>query len=217
MSSDLQFDHAEFSQASALDCGSCKNPLVGEYFATHHRMLCANCAGQLRQAIDGKGIGIGRFIQSVLLGLGAALLGMAVYAAIMVFAHAELALVSIALGWFVGAAVRRGSHGRGGWRYQLLAAFLTYTAICAAYAISIWFQMGAEQSPELLARLVLSVYEIPFYDGAANIIGILIIGFGVWRAWQMNRPIRLEISGPHAIAESGLQESQPASSPNAAI
>lgn len=40
----------------------------------------------------------------------------------------------------------------------------------------------------------------PFLAGVENIIGLLIIGFGVYQAWKMNRRIELEISGPHRAA-----------------
>jgi len=36
---------------------------------------------------------------------------------------------AVVVGVLVGGAVRKGSNGRGGWRYQLLAMFLTYTAV----------------------------------------------------------------------------------------
>ena len=183
-----------------MACGSCKSPLVTEYFAANQRPICGNCADEVKKVLSGQGSGAFRFIKAVLLGSGAALLGMAAYAAIMVFTDSEWSLVSIALGWFIGAAVRRGSMGRGGWRYQILAAFLTYTAICAAYAVQIWNQMPDQHSPKLLFGLVVTGYAIPFLSGFENILGILIIGFGVWRAWQMNRPLRLEVTGPHAIA-----------------
>jgi hypothetical protein len=37
------------------------------------------------------------------------------------------------VGLFVGAAVRKGSGGRGGWRYQALAILLTYASIVSTY------------------------------------------------------------------------------------
>lgn len=184
-----------------MACGACKSPLLTEYFAANQQALCGNCADQVNRELGGQGSGVGRFVKAILLGSGAAVLGMAAYAAIMIFAKSEWALVSIALGWFVGSAVRRGSSGRGGWRYQLLAAFLTYTGICAAYVVTIWVQAPEQHSPEFLISIVVMGYAIPFLQGFENVIGILIIGFGVWRAWQMNRPIRLEITGPHAIAQ----------------
>src|SRR5207245_910442 len=41
----------------------------------------------------------------------------------------EFGLVAVVVGVLVGGAVRKGSNGRGGWRYQLLAMFLTYSAV----------------------------------------------------------------------------------------
>ncbi len=214
MSSELQFDRAEFTETPVRACGSCKAPLSTEYFAVDSQTLCGNCAAQVRTLFAGEGLGAGRFLKAVLLGIGAAVAGAAVYAAIMIFANSEWALISIAVGWFVGAAVRRGSAGRGGWRYQLLAAFLTYTAICAANGAAVWSQAAAdERSVRLLVAVVINAYAIPFLEGAQNIIGLLIIGFGVWRAWQMNRPVRVEITGPHAIVPAPNPQSLPDAAP----
>lgn len=193
-----------------MACCSCKAPLAVEYFAINHQTFCGNCADHWRGLLEGRGSGMVRFIHAILLGTGAALLGMAVYASVMIYANSEWALISIALGWFVGAAVRRGSTGRGGWRYQWLAAFLTYTAICAAYGVVIWTQSpAAERSAELLIGIIITGYTIPFLAGSENIIGILIIGFGVWRAWQMNRAMRVDITGPHAVASPVTPPPQP--------
>lgn len=216
MSSEMQFDKAEFSQASEFSCGACKAPISNEYFAVNQQTFCGNCAAEVSKLISGQGSGIQRFFLAVLLGTGAALLGMALYAAIMIFAQSEWALISIAVGWFVGSAVRRGSDGRGGWCYQLLAAFLTYTAICAAYGIAIWSQ-AEEYSLEFLIGIVIMAYGIPFMAGFENVIGILIIGFGVWQAWQMNRLVKLEITGPHAIAPRATPASIPPAQPDDGI
>ena len=199
MENDLQFERAEFAAPAAQKCTACQQPLLGAYFSANGQVLCAACAGNLRQQLGGAGSRLGRFARAVLLGSGAAALGAAIYAAVMIFADSEWALISIGVGFFVGKAVRLGSGNRGGWRYQLLAAFLTYTAICAAYAFSIYHHMP-EPSVESVIGLTLIAYGIPFLAGAKNIIGILIIAFGVYQAWQMNRGLALEITGPHPLA-----------------
>lgn len=187
---------------------------MGEYFALNQQLLCGNCTQQVREALNGKGSSAGRFLLAILLGSGAAIVGTAIYAGVMILANSEWGIISIALGWFIGSAVRRGSKGRGGWRYQLLAAFLTYTSICAAYGIVIWSQ-SVEHSLELALAIILSAYGIPFMQGAGNILGLFIIGFGVWRAWRMNQAIQLEITGPHSIAPVPL--SSPPPLPNAEL
>ena len=42
-------------------------------------------------------------------------------------------ILAVVVGLVVGGAVRKGSNGRGGWRYQALAIVLTYTAIVSSY------------------------------------------------------------------------------------
>src|SRR2546426_12468468 len=70
-----------------------------------------------------------RFAKALALGLGAAVVGAAIYFGIAALTGYEFGLVAIVVGLLVGGAVRKGSNGRGGRRYQLLAAFLTYTPV----------------------------------------------------------------------------------------
>ena len=198
MADDLQFERADYSAPRIMACSACKSAILTEYYAANGQVLCAACAEGMRQFVAGPGLGAMRFGQAVLLGLGAAIAGAVAYAGVMIYAHSEWALISIAIGWFVGKAVRKGSRNRGGWRYQLLAALLTYTAICGAYAAVVWHAPGPHNTTELLG-LVLIMFALPFMGGAQNFIGWLIIGFGVWQAWKMNAPLQLAITGPHAI------------------
>src|SRR6185503_14842588 len=45
----------------------------------------------------------------------------------------EIGLVAIVVGFMVGGAVRKGCDGRGGWFYQAMAMFLTYSSIVVTY------------------------------------------------------------------------------------
>src|SRR2546422_2854982 len=56
-------------------------------------------------------------------------LGAGLYFGIEAATGYELGLVAVVVGLMVGGAVRKGSNGRGGWRYQALAMFLTYCAV----------------------------------------------------------------------------------------
>jgi hypothetical protein len=131
MSESLQFDHAETTGGTS--CAQCQTTLQGSYFQAGGAMLCDGCVGSLRQALAGQGSSAGRFLRAVLLGLGAMLVGAIGYGLWMGFTNSEFALVTIAIGWFVGKAVRHGSGGRGGWRYGLLAVVLTYCAIAFSF------------------------------------------------------------------------------------
>jgi hypothetical protein len=53
-----------------------------------------------------------------------------------------------------------------------------------------------------LALFAVFVLAIPFLGGFQNIIGILIIGFGLYQAWQINRHKPLEIEGPFKVGKS---------------
>jgi hypothetical protein len=50
----------------------------------------------------------------------------------------------------------------------------------------------------VLALLVLAA-AAPFLAGFENVLGILIIGFALYQAWQMNRPVPMTINGPYAV------------------
>ena len=53
----------------------------------------------------------------------------------------------------------------------------------------------------LLALIVIAA-AAPFLAGIQNIIGLVIIGFALYQAWQMNRRASLVINGPFAVAGS---------------
>jgi hypothetical protein len=50
-----------------------------------------------------------------------------------------------------------------------------------------------------LGALLLLAAVAPFASGASNIIGILIIGFGLWEAWKINRRIDVPVNGPFSV------------------
>lgn len=92
-------------------------------------MLCPACSEKLA----GRSGVRGAFLRAWLWGGVVALLGTLVWYAIAALANMELGIVAIGVGYAVGVAVRRGSYGRGGWKYQLLAMFLTYASIVTSY------------------------------------------------------------------------------------
>jgi hypothetical protein len=51
-----------------------------------------------------------------------------------------------------------------------------------------------------LAALVAFAAVMPFLAGLENIIGLVIIGFGLWEAWKINKRPVLVITGPHALS-----------------
>jgi hypothetical protein len=79
-------------------------------------------------------------------------LGAGIYYAIVALTHYELGIVAIVVGLLVGKAVRKGSNGRGGWRYQALAMVLTYLAIVATYAPPIFQALGEQIDQRAAAK-----------------------------------------------------------------
>jgi hypothetical protein len=56
----------------------------------------------------------------------------------------------------------------------------------------------------ILAMVVVLVfaYALPFLAGAQNLIGLLIIFFGLHQAWRLNRKVKLVINGPFQVGAS---------------
>jgi len=194
---DLQFERAEFNAPTASVCGMCGQTLRGSYYQANGRVLCGACAERVKQ-YAGAGDDTANAFRAVAFGLGAAIAGGAIYGAIMAYSGIQIGIISIAVGFMVGKAVRVGSGGRGGSAYQWIAAVLTYAAIAGAYAFERYHYMSAP-TPDDVTQLIFSAYRLPFERGAGNIIGIAIIAFGVWQAWKMNSGAKLEVTGPHPL------------------
>jgi hypothetical protein len=126
----LQFERVEFATATATQvCAVCKTAITDSYFAVGGAVICPVCSEKL----TGKNAGGAAFLRAWLWGGGVAVLGSIVWYLIAKLANMELGIVAIAVGYGVGMAVRRASRGRGGWKFQALAIFLTYASIVTSY------------------------------------------------------------------------------------
>ena len=125
----LQFERAERdASTSILACAGCGQPIAASYYEVNGKVTCQRCRNRIMAGWN-RGSSGGRFAKALGLGLGAAVLGAGIYFGIAALTGYEFGLVAIVVGVLVGGAVRTGSNGRGGRRYQLLAMFLTYTAV----------------------------------------------------------------------------------------
>jgi hypothetical protein len=204
----LQFDQAEYSgSADSLDCAVCNNPIGGEYYSVNGQATCVSCSSQFggQDAVDSGPVG--RFIKASLFGFIAAVIGTTVYFGVVWLTGYEIGLIAIAVGWLVGFAVYAGSDNRGGLVYQILAVVLTYVSICASFAPLAYQEMSAEADGEaalsgLFLWIILIVFSLalPFLSGFENIIGILIIGFGLYQAWQGAAAKHHVVEGPFAMS-----------------
>lgn len=226
---DLQFDRAESGEPST--CSSCGQPIRDSYWDINGQVVCSYCHHQEVEQAVVSGSGAGRFLRASVFGILAATAGAGIYYAVLALTGYEVGLVAIVVGLLVGGAVRRGSNARGGWLYQGLAMFLTYSAIVATYMPYVFKALkeapaqSATTTPVSdgsapaaaeskidpskwpapvallagLAFLFAIAFVSPFLAGFQNILGLIIIGIGLFEAWKLNRRRELRITGPHLV------------------
>lgn len=203
----LQFDRAEWGEGGAGGtCSACQSPIRDTYYQANDRVLCASCRLDFEGATAG-GTGPARFVKAVAFGVVAAGLGAVLWYAVEAITGWQIGLIAIAVGFLVGGAVRHGAEHRGGWPYQALAMFLTYASIVSTY-VPLILEGSRDHAdptgPALGAGTLVLAFAIafaaPFLMGFQNIMGIIIIGIGLYEAWKMNRKVPLAITGPFRVA-----------------
>ena len=236
---DIQFDEAAYDEAGprpAVTCKACGQPIDESYHVMNGLVVCEACRGSIERAWYG-GSRLLRVVRATALGAGAAVVGFAIYYGIGKLTGYSFSLISILIGIMVGGAVHKESGGRGGWVYQLIAVFLTYSAIVADYVPDLvvrisqsvreeqaWAEAnpnaGGEPRPaaapgaaparaplsgsQKAAIFILAVtlaYKMPFLLGFQDVMGLLILGFGLLQAWRMNKRATLQASGPFLVGD----------------
>lgn len=134
----LQFDRAvpagsdQVEETSVPTCSACSQELSTFYFTVERQPLCSACTRAVEEQItpvkDWSTV-----LRAAGFGLGAAIVGAAIYYGVIAITEFEIGLVAILIGYMVGHSVRKGARGRGGLRLQLTAVFLTYFAVSIAY------------------------------------------------------------------------------------
>jgi len=123
-----QFGVAEYPSASGKDiCKSCNQPVAGRYFRINGALACERCKEQLESQLPKDSHAA--FVRGLLFGVGGAVLGLILYSAFGIITGLEIGYISLAVGYIVGKAMRMGSSGIGGRRYQITAVILTYAAV----------------------------------------------------------------------------------------
>ena len=206
----VQFDRAEFlsPSASATACAQCKQPIIQSYYDVNGHMLCSRCHESLTQG--GSSSRGRRVLRALGAGGGAAILGAAVWWGVRTLVHIEAGIISIGIGIAVAKAMKWGTFGRGGRAYQFLAVFLTYAAVALNYTPDVYQGMvtgdDAIKTASILGTVFLFLFSfilafaVPFMAGVANIIGIVIIAFGLFQAWKLSARTELVVTGPFAVA-----------------
>jgi hypothetical protein len=219
----LQFDKVELATTESRACKRCKRVMHDEYFESAGNLLCRPCAEEL-------GPGGGKasdFLRALAYGGAAAILGTIIWLVVLKMSNgSEYGFIAIIVGLLVGIAVRKGSLGRGGRRYQALAMALTYFSITSSYVPLIVKDLAehaqkeaaaapADQAPKAaeskeklgpgqLIFFVVMMFALalaaPLLGGFSNILGIVIIGIALYEAWKINRQV--PIAGPFRIGDA---------------
>lgn len=135
MPDNLQFDRVEPTSGAptaTVACTACGRPLPDTYYVVNGSIVCEGC----RRAVEAdwnRGGSAGRLGKAIGLGVLATIACSIVWYAVLELTDSQWGILAVVVGFVVGGAVRKGSNGRGGWRYQALAIFLTYTAIVSSY------------------------------------------------------------------------------------
>lgn len=201
-----QFSTAEYAHIPGTErCRFCGYPAIGEYFRINGQMACAKCGAQARdgQPHDSHAA----FLRGLLMGAGAAVVSLVAYAGFTIMTSLYIGFMALAVGWFVGKAMMKGSNGMGGRRYQTAAVLLTYFAISVA-EIPIWiadsFKHAAPHlAPTQLIQLLFIGLASPFLelrDPVHGIIGLVILFVGLRIAYSMTAAKPLEVDGPYPLA-----------------
>jgi len=214
----LQFDRVETeTDTGQMACTGCSSRITVEYHRIDGRTVCGACRARMEEDLKKKP-GVRGFMRAAAFGLGAAAAGSGIYYAISALTGYEFGLVAIVVGLMVGAAVKTGCYGYGGWLYQSLGILLTYAAIVSTYIPPVLEEMGKDTETRSVIQSGGAAYVIllvlvaviacfaPFLAGFSNFMGWIIIGIGLYEAWKINRRRRVEITGPHIIAPPVEQE-----------
>jgi len=131
MPDNLQFDRAE-TGTGTISCSVCASLLPDRYYVANGNIVCDNCRRSV-EADWNRGGSAGRFGKALGLGILATIACSIVWYAVLKLTDSQWGILAVVVGLVIGGAVRKGSNARGGWRYQTLAIFLTYTAIVSSY------------------------------------------------------------------------------------
>jgi len=144
MSSTPQFGTAEYKSAGQDVCVGCNATLSGHYYRVNGSLACEHCTQQIKAQSPQDSHST--FVRAILFGIGGAILGLILYSAFSILTGIIIGYVSLAVGWLVGTAIKKGSAGVGGRRYQIAAVALTYAAVSlSAIPIGISYYLNQDR------------------------------------------------------------------------
>jgi uncharacterized protein (DUF983 family) len=126
-----QFGTAEYAGVAGTEhCQFCRQPIGRRYYRVNSAMACAACGERAQHELPKDGHAL--FVRGLIFGIGAAILGLILYATFEIATGLIIGYVSLAVGYIVGKGIKMGSRGAGGRKYQIAAVILTYAAVSLA-------------------------------------------------------------------------------------
>ena len=150
-----QFSTAEYAGLPGNDrCQFCHQPIAGTYYRVKYAMACSGCVEKMRGELAEDTHTA--YVRGLLFGIGAAVIGMILYATFAIATGIVIGYLSLAVGWMVGTTMMKGSGGIGGRRYQITAAALTYAVVSmAAVPVGIHYAVKhrQQQKHQIVAKM----------------------------------------------------------------
>lgn len=203
-----QFATAEYIPPPGTErCPICANLLSQDFFLVNGQKICPSCAHQAGSAETSSAHAA--FIRAILFGIGGAIVGMLLYAAVTIATGWTIGYLALAVGWIVGTAIVKGSGGIGGRRYQIAACVLTYAAISLASVVRIAYVIAhhpgkitdwAAVTRTLLLYGIASPFLAFSKSPGRGAIGLFVLFIGLRIAWTLTRARQLPITGPNRVA-----------------
>lgn len=206
-----QWTTAQYEQQPTTDrCRLCSSPLATEYYRVRGQPACASCAAAARDGSQ-SGQSNAAFTRALLFGIGAAIVGLAGYAAFTIATSLYVGYVALGVGYIVARAMKFGSGGLGGRPYQIAAVVLTYLAIALAEIPIILWQVKARIPAGhmfgVAMRLLPVGLESPILEMRNPVHGLInavILFVGLQIAWRGTAATRVAVEGPFRLTPTAI-------------
>jgi hypothetical protein len=124
---------------------TCGLTITGPYYRVGGDIVCPACAQRANESRPADKHSA--YAGALLFGIGAAILGLVLYATVAIVTGLMIGYVSLAVGYVIGKGMMMGSKGIGGRRYQITAVLLRYAAVSmAAVPIAISYQVKHKEA-----------------------------------------------------------------------
>ena len=197
-----QFGTAEYAGVAGTEhCQFCRQPISRRYYRVNSAMACAACGERAQHELPKDSHAL--FVRGLIFGIGAAILGLILYATVEIATGWTIGYVSLAVGYLIGKGIKMGSKGAGGRKYQIAAVALTYAAVSLAAVPIGLAQLKITPGLADLPRLAVIGLASPFLelqDPLHGVIGLVILFVGIRIAWRLTAGTEAQVLGPFESA-----------------